>query len=78
MIFCLISKYQLLTGYKKKNLIPYDFSLDCSTDSSIEVRGVPNEYTVSVISTSCTVYLTAPGEYNIPNTCKVFRFAFFI
>lgn len=49
-------------------------SYDCSTDSSIEVRGVPNEYTVSVISTSCTVYLTAPGEYNIPNTCKTYNY----
>lgn len=72
------SQIPFFTRYKKKNLIPYDFSPDCSTDGSIEVRGVPNEYTVSVISTPCTIYLTAPGEYNIPNGCKVFRSAFLI
>jgi hypothetical protein len=45
--------------------------LDCSTDGSIEIKGVPDGYTLTVISSGCTVYLTSPGEYNIPALCKV-------
>ncbi|XP_062581850.1 uncharacterized protein LOC134243618 [Saccostrea cucullata] len=49
-------------------------SYDCSSDGSIDVRGVPDGYTVTVISTSCSVYLTSPGEYNIPSMCKTYDY----
>ncbi|XP_056007070.1 uncharacterized protein LOC125665748 [Ostrea edulis] len=49
-------------------------SYDCSTDGSIEVRGVPDGYTLTVISTSCTVYLTSPGEYSLPTYCKIYDY----
>ncbi|XP_061185486.1 uncharacterized protein LOC133193539, partial [Saccostrea echinata] len=49
-------------------------SYDCSSDGSIDVRGVPDGYTVTVISTGCTVYLTSPGVYNIPSMCKTYDY----
>nr|XP_022309045.1 uncharacterized protein LOC111114838 [Crassostrea virginica] len=69
MLICVGLSWQYTTE-ELRSLLSYD----CSNDGSIELRGVPDGFTVTVISTFCTVYLIAPGQYNIPNSCKTYNY----